>query len=192
MRRAFYLSFIIIGFILSGCKKEPEIIKGCQDSLADNYVANADEDDGSCTYQKRYLGNYVADIVCDGAFKDAFSMGSLSINETIDKSTVSIIIQTNIGPLPVAGTITRDSLKVDAVLQDLNIDKKLINSSLDEGTVLTDITLKSTMSISSDNKNLAGPLSAVIKTKEDIFIFGVPIAKGFEIKDNCTIDAVKQ
>ena len=45
MKKILYL-FLTVSLIFSSCKKE----EGCQDALATNYNADAEEDDGSCTY----------------------------------------------------------------------------------------------------------------------------------------------
>jgi hypothetical protein len=45
MKKLLYL-FLVLPLIFSSCKKE----EGCKDSAATNYNADAEEDDGSCTY----------------------------------------------------------------------------------------------------------------------------------------------
>ncbi len=45
MRKLLYL-FLVLPLLFSSCAKE----EGCQDALATNYNADAEEDDGSCTY----------------------------------------------------------------------------------------------------------------------------------------------
>ena len=45
MKKILYL-FLVLPLIFSSCKKE----EGCKDALATNYNADAEEDDGSCTY----------------------------------------------------------------------------------------------------------------------------------------------
>jgi len=45
MKKILYL-FLVLPLIFSSCKKE----EGCKDPQATNYNADAEEDDGSCTY----------------------------------------------------------------------------------------------------------------------------------------------
>ena len=45
MKKILYL-FLTVSLIFSSCKKE----EGCTDTLATNYNADAEEEDGSCTY----------------------------------------------------------------------------------------------------------------------------------------------
>ena len=45
MKKLLYL-FLVLPLIFSSCKKE----EGCTDSQATNYIADAEEDDGSCLY----------------------------------------------------------------------------------------------------------------------------------------------
>jgi hypothetical protein len=53
MKNLFKLTTLIIAVVLftfSSCKKEEQIIEGCTDSSAMNYLSNATSDDGSCEY----------------------------------------------------------------------------------------------------------------------------------------------
>ena len=45
MKKLLYL-FLVVSFIFTACKKE----EGCTDAIATNYNADAEDDDGSCTY----------------------------------------------------------------------------------------------------------------------------------------------
>ena len=52
-------------FVISSCKKE-EIIEGCTDSSAMNYLSNATSNNGSCIYAYDVaLGNWNIDPDCD-------------------------------------------------------------------------------------------------------------------------------
>jgi hypothetical protein len=51
MKKLLYI-FLAVSFIFTACKKE----EGCIDSAAINYNADAEEDDGSCTYPPSIVG----------------------------------------------------------------------------------------------------------------------------------------
>jgi hypothetical protein len=44
---------LVMVALLSSCKKDP--IRGCMDSDATNYKSSAEEDDGSCNYDVKFL-----------------------------------------------------------------------------------------------------------------------------------------
>tara|TARA_B100001250_G_scaffold211092_1_gene181136 strand:- start:546 stop:1091 length:546 start_codon:yes stop_codon:yes gene_type:complete len=44
------IALLIFSILISSCKKEEEQIEGCTDSLAMNYFASANSNDGSCVY----------------------------------------------------------------------------------------------------------------------------------------------
>ena len=83
MKKMLYL-FLIVPLVFSSCKKE----EGCVDSLATNYNADAEEDDGSCTYSLVGTWNMTA-FIAGGV--DAFNVsqephmtnGSLNINSSL-------------------------------------------------------------------------------------------------------------
>jgi len=188
----FSLVILVFSLVFTSCKKDPEVTAGCNDSSADNYNASVTEDDGTCTFQKRYLGEYTGDIKCAGIFAAVFSMADLSIIETINKNTVNIIIQTTIGPIPVVGNITKSELNVDALIPDLSIKPSDILTGASETPIKADGEIKSLLTLSSDGKVLTGILTIKLTTKEPTTINGIPIPAGFTLNDDCPFTGTKK
>lgn len=187
------LTVLALGLVLSSCKKEPEIINGCTDPLGDNYNAQADMEDGSCTYQKRFLGDYAGALTCQGIFAAVFNQADLSIIELINKSKVNIILQTTIGPLAVEGNIVpKNKLNVDATIPNLSINPKSINPMADSTQVKVDASVKTLLSISDDNKTITGSLDIKLVTKEPITVSGIMLPAGFPLSDMCGFTGTKK
>ena len=159
----FALFVLVFSLVFVSCKKDPEGTAGCNDSTADNFNAAATEDNGTCTYQKRYLGDYTGVFSCAGSFAAIFSTAEIKITEQIDKSKVVIKIASTIGDIPVEGTIKKDSLFVDALLTGLEFKANQINKDLPEVDIIANGTIKTVLKISSDNKTLTGDLNLSIR-----------------------------
>lgn len=185
------LTISIASFLFIGCKKE-EIVKGCTDPLGDNFNAAAVETDNSCTFQKRFLGEYDGTIACKGLFKTAFTMADMSIIELIKKDEVNMIIQSTIGPLPVKGTLTKDQILVDAKLSGLKINLKDLNPAAADLQIDADGTIQTTLTISADNKTITGLIKIALIPKVDIDILGIPFAANSPIPDQCDFTGVKR
>lgn len=72
MRTIFWYLFLA-AFLLSSCRKDP--IKGCTDATALNYTADAEKDDGKCSYERdKFLGNYIGTQSCAGGTEPDFGM----------------------------------------------------------------------------------------------------------------------
>ena len=182
-----FLSFIlIIGLVFSSCKKDPETVSGCTDPLGDNYNAEATIDNSSCTFQKRFLGDYTGLFNCAGTFKAVFSMADLSITELIKKDEVNIIIQSTIGPLPVMGKLTKNEVTVDATLQNLSIKPGDIYNGAGDTPILADGKVKTVLTLSADNKTLTGVINVTLIAKEPIIISGIILfPAGTALPDMC-------
>jgi hypothetical protein len=176
--------------IIPSCKKEP--VTGCTDPLGDNYNASAEVSDNSCTYQKRFIGEYAGQIACKGYFKSAFTMANLSINELIKKDEVNIIISSTIGPLPVLGKISKDTVFVDQLLTGLKINLKDLFPIPTDQQVDADGRIKTKLGISPDNKKISGLLEISLIPKTTIDILGFPIPAGTPISDKCDFVGTKK
>ena len=182
----------VLGFVVISCKKEPEVISGCTDPIGDNYNADATVDNSTCTYQKRFLGEYAGEFDCAGAFMTVFTMADMSITELVTKDQVNLIIQTNIGPLPVLGSLSKSQITVDATLSDLSIKPSDIIAGASEDPIKADGTVKTVLTISDDNKTLTGDLNISLVTKEPTVIAGFPIPAGFTLSDVCGFVGTKK
>lgn len=185
------LLFLAVLF-LSSCKKEPETITGCTDPLGDNYNAQATVDNSTCTFQKRFLGDYAGIFNCEGAFATVFSMADLSVTELIKKDEVNIIIQSTIGPLPVMGTLTKNQITVNATLPNLKIKAGDVVAGGGDTQILCDGTVNTVLTISDDNKKLTGDLDVKLVTKEAVIIGGFPLPAGFTLADKCAFVGTKK
>lgn len=118
-------NFIIAGFILlisimfipfSSCSKKessPPVVKGCIDKNSLTYNANANQDDGSCTYASdAFIGVYnVQDTVYD-PYTHAFIYSTyiLTIQKSTGSSIMNIININNIGSTNTAPSGTSSTL----------------------------------------------------------------------------------
>jgi hypothetical protein len=182
-----FLSFILItGLVFSSCKKDPETVSGCTDPLGDNYNAEATIDNSTCTFQKRFLGDYSGTFDCKDQFKAVFSMAELSITELIKKDEVNITIQSTIGPLPVMGKIIDNKLVVDATLKDLPINARDISPLFPDIQIIATGTVTSTLSLDNTNKILTGSLKLTLKPTSP------PEYAILSLTDNCDLTATKK
>lgn len=188
----FLFIMLVVGLVFSSCKKDPETVSGCTDPLGDNYNAEATIENNTCTFQKRFLGEYTGLFNCAGTFKTVFSMANLSITELIKKDEVNIIIQSAIGPLPVMGKLTKNEVTVDATLMNLKVKAGDVVAGGGDTEILCDGTVKTVLTISADNKTLTGNLNVKLVTKEAVMIGVFPLPAGFTLSDDCAFTGTKK
>jgi hypothetical protein len=192
-----FLSAACIAFLLifSACKKEPvveEIIKGCTDITADNYNSNAKESDGSCTYQKRYIGPYDIKVLCDQS-SDIFTDATMELKATPNPKKVEFVISTSSTNINFFGSIiSKDTVKVDTLIPGFQADIKNIIKNLPVSQIVkVDLGIKSKFAISVDNKKLTGKMALVLISKDTVNYQGVKVPP-ITIPDNCELNATKK
>lgn len=193
MTRSFFV-FIVLSILMTSCKKEPEVISGCTDTLADNYNAQATEDNNSCTYVNRFVGSYSGNFECEGLFAFLFSMQDVNITQpTGDDSKVKIDVITPIQTLSVTGVINSpNTVTVEETIKDILVNPSDIVSGAEGDPVKTDLKIVTTMTISADNKTLTGQIEGTLTTKEPVVVGGFPFPAGFALNDVCKFVGTKK
>lgn len=184
----------ILGLTLSSCKKDPEIdiiVKGCKDPLADNFNANAEEEDGSCTYQKRFISQYDINVLC-GRASAIFQDATMEITSNTKKDRVNFVITSLAGNIIFDGIITKNDVVIDTIITGLTVNAKAILPILDDTQVKANVTLKSKLTLSDDAKKLNGEMDVIIANAEDLIYNGQLINAGTSLPDKCTFTGTKK
>lgn len=110
--------------LFTDCKKP---IEGCTDSSAQNYNAEAEDDNGSCVYARdKFLGDFIGDMSCSALIPDANDF-TMIIRESLNgPNDVEIEFIGTATPLPILlGTAQGDTIIVppDTYEVALNPDK---------------------------------------------------------------------
>jgi hypothetical protein len=191
--KQFAILIFTVSTIFLACNKDPEVISGCTDPLGDNFNAQAAVDNSTCTYQKRFLGEYNGEFKCKGSFAAVFTMAQLKVTELIKKDEVNIIIESTIGPLPVMGKLTKDTMSVDATLTNLKVKVGDVVPGGGDAQVLVEGKVKTKLKISTDNKILTGVITLELTTKEPTTLGGfITIPAGYKLTDDCDFKGTKK
>jgi len=184
----------VLGLIFTACKKDPEedvVIKGCKDPLSDNFNAKATEEDGSCTYKKRFISKYDINVLC-GQASAIFQDASMEITENTKKDRVNFVISSLAGNIIFDGVITKDEVVIDTIIKGLTVNAKAILPILDDTQVKANVTLKSKLILSADIKKLSGDMDVNIANAEELIYNGVTIPAGTSLPDKCTFTGTKK
>jgi hypothetical protein len=123
MKSTLFFAFLAtVSLTVSSCgDDEPEVINGCTDEVADNYNANATDDNGTCTYQDRFAGTWPGTFSCQGLLAALFTSADVTIapGSESDKVGITVTSTTLPFPIPLNGTITRDNLSIDVLIENV-------------------------------------------------------------------------
>jgi hypothetical protein len=188
----FSLIVLVFSLVFVSCKKDPESTAGCNDSTADNFNPAATEDNGSCTYQSRFIGEYSGNLKCAGILAFVFSTAEMSITEVINKTEVNVIMQTAVGPIPVIGQITKDKLTVNTELKNIAIKPSSLFNGAGDEDVFFNIGLNGELTISADNKTLSGDINISLTPLEDIVTAFYTFKANVAVVDKCGFTGTKK
>lgn len=170
---------------------EPEIIKGCTDSSADNFNPAAQEDNGSCTYQNKYVGLYDMAIQC-GLLTNSFSEATLNIKASSNKQLLDIELNAVNFKFNFFARVTKDTAYVDTTYTNFVINPKDLIIQADSAAIRTNFTLKSKMVLRNNNRAIKGPLNIIINNIDPIKVQTIDLPPNQTFKDDCDIDAIKR
>ena len=156
----FFALLATVSVAVTSCgDDEPEVIMGCTDSVADNYNANATDDNGSCTYQQRFAGTWPGTFSCQGLLAALFTSADVTIapGATSDVVGITVTSSTLPFPIPLNGTITRDDLTINVTIEDVEFTGLDIIPGVDGERF--DITVAGTLSLNEAGTTISGDMN---------------------------------
>lgn len=135
MKSSYIYSFAILSISLFSCNKKDDAIKGCTDSTASNYINQATEDDGSCTYAydataKKTSSNEASGNMTTAIYED-LAIFNYAQYESDNNSSLARINGSN--PVPTCATVTVSPLIPSSWPKIVTIDFGSANCLCDDG-----------------------------------------------------------
>lgn len=163
-----------------------DTVTGCTDPAAENYNADAEEDDGNCVYAgDKFIGSYVGTSMCSGGpIVSGLSNDTLmfSVSETVGASNpneVSIAIPIQGTPVSFASTVSGDVLSVNEILMGLPFPNPFDPTM----TIQVDVEATGEMVYDSSDDSTTGDITVTVRSSDS----GATLDTG-----TCTISGVKQ
>lgn len=146
LKKSFLFLALLFAFIsFQSCDEE-----GCMDPNAENYNADADTDDGSCTYARtKFIGTYGAGESCDGA--DATSNIVIITESSIAFNAITITNQA-VG-VTVTGLVTGNGFTIDDtfIQNGTEVEMKGSGTYSDDGDEKIDVEFTLTIEIANED-----------------------------------------
>ena len=154
---------------------------GCTDEDGDTYDPKFNEDDGSCTYFDRYLGDYDGVFVCAGVFLGLLDQASSTITKKAgddNKDQVIVFVSNPASEITLVldGTITKDDVTIDTYIPEFEFTIDLGGGNIIEGPFEVYVTGKL---VRMDDNSLSGDININI------------IKDALSVNDICTYTATK-
>lgn len=156
----FLLALLVAVTVFASCSDdEPDTVRGCTDSTAENYNPDAVESDGSCIYSRdKFIGKYFGSIIFDNLNDLNQEDVEFTITPDLEDDAVLVTITIQGANLALPGIVDGNDVNVD---YDEIIPDGGIFSSLLAGQ---EVGLKflGTVSTSDDAANVMGALDVTV------------------------------
>jgi len=157
----YLLALMVAMTVIASCgdDEEPAIVRGCTDSTAENYNADAVESDGSCVYSRdKFIGKYFGSIIFDN-LNDLNQEGvEFTITPGLEDNEVNVIIVIQGASLALPGVV--DGNDVDVDYDEIIPDGGIFNSLLAGQEV--GLKFLGTVSTTDNAQNVMGALDVTV------------------------------
>ncbi len=117
-----FMTLALFALTFTSCDSDP--IRGCMDANAENYNADAEEDDGSCSYARdKFIGSYLGELSCPGVLGAISNpMFAFEISEGITEGVDNVgILLVTLG-VTINGTVSGNDISINSLIPGYPFD----------------------------------------------------------------------